>query len=290
MLVYDCNELDENSLALLCGEEKGKSLSNNGSNLEASNSLNNVNNLETSNSLNNGSSLESNNSSNNVESIHSVQSNCLHFLTKSNKSLPLVFPSAYSILQHLCNQKSGINIPEIKMTTINRFSVYYFRLLSYNKSISNDMLVFLLGLFYQNVHCTHLLNSITRIFLNSTGEILTEIGFFEKMRVSIFSYAYSYNTSGISDSLFAFLIKIYAKFKNFLETKYISLLDVSETLEFTKDSWEGAHLLFEYFLRLEKYSYKTEECDSILEYEGFNRYIIDTLVSELPFSTVFTEY
>lgn len=201
-------------------------------------------------------------------------------LSKNQSRSPPIFPSAYTILQFVCSLKAGINIPEIKMIEINRFSLYYYRLLSYNKSHSVELLTFLLHIYYNHVNCSHLLYSITRIFLNTPADTLLEIDLFEKLRLSIFSYSYAYNTTGISDSLFAFLIKLYAKFKNYLET--------SEHIN--KDSWASAHSLMEYFLKLEKYGYKAEDCDTILEYEGFNRFIIDSLISEMPFSTVFTKY
>lgn len=213
-----------------------------------------------------------------------------NLFVKSLTPRPIIFHTAYNILQSVCTQKSGIDIPEIQFSTINRFSLLYYRLLSHNESCSLEMLENCQQLFFKHSHCTHLLISISKIFLKTNPDLLIKIGFFEKLRSSIFSYGHSYNINGIEDSLFAFLLKIYGKFKDFLKNEYFEKSKGNESLKFIKDSWDGAHLIFEYFIKLEKYGFKVEDEENILEYEGFSRFIVDCMTSEIPFSTVFTKY
>lgn len=78
------------------------------------------------------------------------------------------------------------------------------------------------------------------------------------------------------DILFAFLIKIYVKFSDFIRQNC--------------QNWRDFSLIMDQYIKFERFRYNTEDLKHIQEYEGFERYVIDCLVSSVPYSTAFTEY
>jgi len=78
------------------------------------------------------------------------------------------------------------------------------------------------------------------------------------------------------DTLFAFLIKIYVKFSDFIKQNC--------------QNWRDFSLIMDQYIKFERFRYNTEDLKHIQEYEGFERYVIDCLVSSVPYSTAFTEY
>lgn len=263
----------------------------------------------------------------------------LRRLVVNNHSIP-IFPIAYRILSTICKTNGSVDIKEHKFYDINRFSLQYFRLLSFNKtSISDDLLSHYIDLMLFYSHVSHFLLSLTKIILNTSPITLNDIGFFQKLRS--WSYAiilckistnkiYLDTSNGISGSdiwirrkdseeffllqrgleeydfykkiddeeevenvrvftpeleerykhiqeevLFSFLQKIYANFSDFIRSNY--------------NSWRDFSLIMDFYFKLEHLRYDEDELKYLQEYEGFERYIIDCLLSSVPYSIVFND-
>lgn len=189
---------------------------------------------------------------------------------------PLVFPSAYSILLSLCINRSSVGIKEMRVSVINRFSLQYLRLLSYNKTITSDTLRSLIDLFFASSRTSHLLLSVSKIILKTSPSLLDDLGFFERLRDQCYAFMSISNGADLTpDGVFAYLIKIYVKFADFVKEHH--------------PSWRDLHLIMDYCVRLEKYRYRNEELKYMEEYEGFERYIIDCLLSDMPYSSAFDD-
>lgn len=148
--------------------------------------------------------------------------------------------------------------------TLSKTWLYYLRLISYNESFSEEILVSLIDLFFENRNCTHLLISISKILLRVDSDVLARLGFFRRVEPTVRSYFKEHLVSNTCDSLLPFLIKIYAKHRQ----------------NFKID-------ILEYFIKIEKFSYKREDLKLSEEKEGFERFILDCFLSDLPYSSVF---
>lgn len=189
---------------------------------------------------------------------------------------PLVFPSAYSVLLSLCINRSSVDIREVEIGTLNRFTLQYVRLLSYNRAVSESMLLRLIELFFAATASSHLLLSVSRIILKSAPSLLDSLGFFERLRDRCYiSVSKARGSDMIPDGLFAYLIKIYVKFAAFMKEHH--------------PSWRDLYLIMDHSVRLEKYRYRNEELRYTEEYEGFERYILDCLLSDMPYSSAFED-
>ncbi|KAM0680366.1 hypothetical protein GINT2_001424 [Glugoides intestinalis] len=182
-----------------------------------------------------------------------------------------LFSSIFNILLILCNYKSPVNIPEVEICILNRFTLFYLRILSFNTSFSPKTVTGISEIFFGNPTCSHALFSISRIFLKLPVETLIAAGVFEKMRNLIFDYIEAYSIDNNLDSLFAFILKIYTRFRDHLQS----------------ESWDTARVYFDYFISQEKFSYRPQDLNAIEEPLGFERYIIDCFLSDIPYSSVF---
>lgn len=194
-----------------------------------------------------------------------------HELSISESVKDGLFTSIFNILLILCNYKSPVNIPEVEICTLNRFTLLYLRILSFNTSFSLKTVTRISEIFFGNPTCSHALFSISRIFLKLPVETLIAAGVFEKMQNLIFDYIETYNLDNNVDSLFAFILKIYTRFRDHLQS----------------ESWDTARIYFDYFISQEKFCYRTQELNAIEEPPGFERYIIDCFLSDIPYSSVF---
>lgn len=199
-----------------------------------------------------------------------------------SKPTSLVYPIIFNILLAVCSNKSAVNIPEIELPFLNRFTLLYLRILSFNTSFSIQMIARLSDIYFENPNCSHSLFSISRILLKTRPETLENVGFFEKMKESIFVYTSQYSVGNSVDSLLAFLVKAYSKFKSYLLNSYDSSNKFS-----SKQAWESAHAFFDFFLKQEKFGYKTHDLKLSENAPSFERYVIDCFLSDLPYSTVF---
>ncbi|ELA42522.1 uncharacterized protein VICG_00274 [Vittaforma corneae ATCC 50505] len=199
-----------------------------------------------------------------------------------NKSKSIVFPTIFNILLIICSNKSNVAIPEIELPFLNRFTLLYLRILSFNTSFSTQMISKLSNIYFENPNCSHSLFSTSRILLKTDPDMLARIEFFERMKESIFIYTSQYSVGNSVDSLLAFLIKAYSKFKS-----YLLKLSNSSNQYSLKQSWKAAHAFFDFFIKQEKFGYKIQDLKLSENAPSFERYVIDCFLSDLPYSTVF---
>lgn len=241
-------------------------------------------------------------------------------------NLTLEYSDIYKILHILCMNRNGIGIHPIPVPSINRFTLYYIRLLSYNQSFSDDteLVISLINHLFSHPNNAHLQLSVIRVLIKVNPNTLKRLGFFERMRDACYGYIsmskreephdpmgmeppaqpssatatgspsmvthmsspqmfipdssstiLGPNDCEFVDSLFSFLIRLYQRYSSFIRAEY--------------PQWEVFHDLMAHFSRLERVKYKPEDLDSLLEYEGFQRFVIERMLTVLPYPSIFKE-
>lgn len=210
---------------------------------------------------------------------HSLEEKLLSAIYESrsliiNEFLSNHSKASYSILHILCSNKGSLSIQEIS-PPLDSFALYYYRILSFNTTFSNEVLTSMINLFFIHTNCSHLLLSICRILLKTEPEVLHGLGFFSRLKESTVRYSATYSLENSVDSLLAFLVKIYSRTRSFI----VKLENQTE--------WTGMIELLDYFIRLERISYKEKDLELCDEVPVFRRYVIECFLSELPYSSVF---
>lgn len=193
------------------------------------------------------------------------------------------FSTIYKILHAICQHRSSINISPVRVRSVNRFSLYYIRLLSYNPTFADaDLAASLIHVFFENPQCSHLHSSVLRILVKVPAPVLKSVGFFERMYSVCYDHISATRASpqgpegaGRTSSLFSFLIRLYIRYASFIKAEY--------------PGWDVFHSLMEASCRLERTKYKPEDLDKLCEYEGFQRYVVESMLGVLPYPSVFTD-
>lgn len=187
------------------------------------------------------------------------------------------FSTIYKVLHMICMNRNSINIRSMKITAISRFTLFYIRLLSYNASVHPALVAPLIDFFFLHTSNTHLQASVLRILVKTPTKQLKSLGLFDSMFACCHSHISAikstYSSTGRVDGLFSFLIRLYIRYASFIRTEY--------------PTWDVFHGLMEAPCGLEKAKYRVEDLDLLLEYEGFERYIIESMLSVLPYPLIF---
>ncbi|KAI4292145.1 hypothetical protein PAPHI01_1419 [Pancytospora philotis] len=217
----------------------------------------------------------------------------------------------YKILHTICLHRSSIKIRPCRVLRVCRFSLYYLRLLSFDATpLTAPFLGHLVELFYGSPSNSHLLTSVSRIFIRTSEHALKETAFFQLLHRHCYSYAASERASSADSSvaarlestltvghggleakqpsfapteahiangnlktIFAFILRLYLKFASFIKIQY--------------PSWDVLHELMDVYCKLEKAKSTNDDLELLAEYEGFQRYIVDHMLSVLPCSSIF---
>ncbi len=189
----------------------------------------------------------------------------------------------YKILHAICLNRNKMNIRVVKVKVINKFTLEYLRLLSYNPSIKNNKIIEnLITMFFTYKDNTHLQISIIRIFVKVNPSILKSLGFFEQM----YNVSYTYiskikgevnenENPSVVDGLFSFIIRLYMRFATFIKSEY--------------PDWLELHDLMKPFCQLETIKYLEKDLNVLVEYDGFERYVIENMLSSIPYPSIFEE-
>lgn len=198
---------------------------------------------------------------------------------KQNIKYSMESYTIYKILNTICSNRNKMHIRIFKVNYINRFTLEYIRLVSYNQKIkSNKMMRDLIDLFFKHRENTHLQISIFRILAKTSPITLKYLGFFEKMYAELYTYisllrGESGKNTFVMDGLFSFLIRLYIRLANFIKSEYTE--------------WETLHALIEPICHMENIKYMEKDLNMLAEYEGFERFIIENMLAVLPCPSIF---
>jgi len=197
------------------------------------------------------------------------------------------FTDIYRILLFLCTNRGGLDIPVCSLSDVNRYTLYYIRLYSYNDICpGKKQLSFLIKLFFEHVNNTFLLTSVLKIIFKVSLNLLKSINFFEMLLENCRRYVLmdvsSFAMDGMSpsirefttDSIFYFLVRIYKRFQKVIEEEY--------------SEWEDIGAMMEGYLQEEKKKSKGNDWLLPEDCEVFRRYAVEKMLSVVPFAKVFS--
>jgi hypothetical protein len=184
------------------------------------------------------------------------------------------FDVYYKTVLMLCFNGVDIRIPVYKIREINRFTILYIRLLSYNRILPSEPFIkYFVDIFFEYENCSHLNISLMKMLLKLHEGILRKIKFFEKMYSCIISCISGSMEDIPMCSAFSCLVRIYSKFQDYLNMAY--------------PEHGGIHSHMAKYLKMESATYGERNFYLAEEPEAFQRYAVESMLTHMPYSSIF---